>query len=230
MKKILTLSVTAALLAGCVGNTVAVPNSGASLRGKTITIVKKSSPKHPNIETDANIVGNVVGGLIGGLIAAGANANRFGNVTYQVPSNQIAEKLIGSIASRYSMNYIPNSVVSSSNKGLNALSTKPNKDSNLYKKRYSTDYLLDVETGAWQLYHSTMFTDEARFHLENSIKIINRLSGKEVAQVGCEYDKKWEGDIPKFKDILANNQQFIKDYTQKAIDACVTKAKKEMLK
>ena len=231
MKKTVTLSAAAILLAGCVGNTIAVPNSGASLRGKSITIVKKSSPKHPFIDTDANIVGSVVGGLIGGLIAAGANANRFGNVTYQVPSNQIADRLIGTISSRYSMNYIPSSVISHSNKGLNALSTKPKKDSeNSYKDTYSTDYLLDVQTGGWRLYHSTMFIDKAGFYLENNIKIINRLSGKKVAQVGCKYKKEWEGDIPKFDDILANNQQFIKNYTQKAIDACIAKAQREMLK
>lgn len=219
MKKTVTLSVAAILLAGCVGNTIAVPNSGASLRGKSITVVKKSYPTHPSIDTDANIIGNVVGGLIGGAIIASTMSKKYGDESYQIPSNQIADRLIGTISSRYSMNYIPSSKVS-------------NSSMDNYKNIYSTDYLLDVETPSdgWVMNHSTMFTDSASFYLGNNVKIIHRLSGKTVAQVGCEYSKKWEGDIPKYEDILANNQQFIKNYTQKAIDECVAKVQREMLK
>ena len=231
MKKTLSLSVATILLAGCVSNTVAVPNSGASLRGKSITIVKKSYPKHPHIETDANIIGNAVGGLIGGAIIASTMSKKYGNETYQVPSNQIANSLIGTIASRYSMNYIPSAKVSNVSKGLNALSSNPNKeDKDSYKNLYTTDYLLDVDTTGWIMRHSTMFTDKASFFLGNNVKIINRVTGKTVASVGCEYEKKWEDDIPKYEDVLANQQQFIKNYTQKAIDACIAKVKREMLK
>ena len=231
MKRVLSLSISAVLLAGCVGNTVPVTNSGASLRGKSITIVKKSYPKRPTISTDANLIGSVVGGLIGGAIIASAASKKYGVDGYSVPSNQIAERLIGTIASRYSMNYIPNAKVSNVSKGLNALSSNPNReDKNSYKNLYSTDFLLDVDTPDWIMNHTTMFTDKAFFVMTNSVKIVNRLTGKAVASVGCKYKKEWEGNIPKYEDILANNQQFIKDYTQKAIDACIAKAQREMLK
>ena len=231
MKKTLSRSVVTILLAGCVGNTVAVPNSGASLRGKSITIVKKSYPKHPTIDTDANLIGSVVGGLIGGAIMANAASKKYGVDGYSVPSNQIANRLIGTIASRYSMNYIPSAKVSNVSKGLNALSSNPNReDKDSYKNQYSTDYLLDIDTTGWIMRHSTLFTDEASFFLGNNVKIVNRVTGKTVANVGCEYEKKWEGDIPKYENVLANNQQFIKNYTQKAIDACIAKVKREMLK
>ena len=229
MKKSLTLSITTILLAGCVSSTVAVPNAGESLRGKSITIVKKSYPKHPRIETDANIIGNVVGGLIGGAIVASANSKKYGNETYEIPSNQIANRLINTITSKYSMNYIPNAKVATSNSKLDIISSKPNKQDS-YKSQYTTDYLLDVDTPGWVMSHSTMFTDKAYFFMENNINIVNRVTGKTVAQIGCKYTKEWEGDIPKYEDVLANNQQFIKNYTQKAIDACIAKANREMLK
>ncbi len=231
MKKMIALSISIYILAGCASNTVAVPKGGKSLRGKTITIIHKDFPKRPFIKTDAVEVGEAIGGVIGGIIMGSAQGKLYEGVTYQNPSEIIANNLINDITSRYSMRYIPNAKKVSSNKNLNILNSNPNSNKEKsYKEQYNTDYLLNVDTPTWRMYYSTMFIDNASFDMSNNIEIIDTKTEKPIAQVSCTYEKKWEDKIPKYKDIFANNHQFIKNYTQKAIDACIAKAKKEMLK
>ena len=155
---------------------------------------------------------------------------KYQGVGYQNPSETIANSLINDIASRYSMRYIPNSKTISYNQSLNILNSNPNAKKRSLKDEYNTDYLLDVDTKYWRMYHSTMFIDKAFFSMGNSVRILDTKTEKPIAQVDCKYKKEWEGDIPKYKDILANNHQFIKNYTQKAIDACIAKVRREILK
>lgn len=227
MQKNFTLFLGALLISGC-ATTTPLPNHGSILKGKTITAIHKKHPKHPIISTDADVVGQVIGGIIGGAIVASAASKKY-NVTYENPSNQIAKVVANEMVNRYSMQYLPQSITTTNN-SLNLLNTNPTlKDTNPYKN-YKADYLVDVETNNWTMMHDTMFIDKAMFSLKNNVKIIDRKRGKVIAQTQCSFVKKWEGEIPKYKEVLANNQQFIKNYTQKAVDACINKVRKDLFK
>ena len=206
MKKIFIAAVIASLFTGCSVKTVPIPNSGANLRGKSITYVKKSSPKRPYFYTDSNVIGNAVGGFIGGLIEGAGDSKKY-SATYEVPSNQLAQRLTPIIASKYGMQYASNA--------------------NL---KNSVDYILDVDTGGWMMQHITLLRDTARFIMRNDVKLKNAKTDRTVAQVMCLYKKEWKDNVPKYEDILANNHQFVKNYTQKAIDECIRKVQTQMLK
>ncbi|MFT4021627.1 MAG: hypothetical protein QM666_08945 [Acinetobacter sp.] len=220
MKKVcqlLTMSSMMLVFSGCV-STKPLPlaqNAIVSSNAKTLKVIQRQQHKFI-IQTPTKAM------LNSGLMTAFA-VNSLSNdvaIKYHIvdPAVYIREKLATSLALKENL-IVTQAVETSTTTNIDKLS----------QENASSDLLLDVFTGFWGANYFSLGWGTYTASHTTTFRLIDTKTRKVISKGVCKNEPIQKKDGVSYKELLANNAQWIKTHFQTSAEACVTLFEKQAL-
>jgi len=216
MRRLLVISVAAAMLGGCASINKQPLSSAASATLKGQTVVQ-SSRKLPDF--GAMTPGKAMFGVLG-AVAMISEGNKL-VATHQVadPANAIARELAAALASAHDLRIVQNPAPVSAQEA-SALAGELGGKARL---------LVDVQTVNWSFVYFPTNWSRYRVMYTANARLVDLEAKRVVAEGFCKRIPETDAGAPTYDELMAEGASGLKRELSRAADECVKSLKSEML-